>query len=112
MRPDRAAGTGRGRPTGQCCLSQSCRQLRGSGAGEIEDVSGQKYDTIHIIGGGANADYLNRLTAKACHRTVIAGPSEATAIGNLAVQMISDSVFENIQEAKSLHWPVISGENI
>ena len=73
----------------------------GAAAGEIEDVSGQKYDTIHIIGGGANADYLNRLTAKACHRTVIAGPSEATAIGNLAVQMISDSVFENIQEARA-----------
>ena len=39
---------------------------------------------IHIVGGGSNADYLNKLTAEATGLTVYAGPGEATAIGNLA----------------------------
>lgn len=56
---------------------------------EIESMPGIHYDTIHIVGGGANADYLNRLTAAECKRKVIAGPTEATAIGNLAAQMIA-----------------------
>ena len=48
---------------------------------EIESLTGKHYDTIHIVGGGSNADYLNRLTAKKSGRKVLAGPGEATAIG-------------------------------
>ncbi len=67
---------------------------------EIEAMTGKSYDSIHIIGGGANADYLNRLTAKATGKKVLAGPVEATAIGNLAVQMIADGVFGSLQDAR------------
>ena len=67
---------------------------------EIEDMTGKSYDSIHIIGGGANADYLNRLTAKATGNKVLAGPIEATAIGNLAVQMIADGVLSSLQDAR------------
>jgi len=67
---------------------------------EIEAMTGKSYDCIHIIGGGANADYLNRLTAKATGCKVLAGPIEATAIGNLVVQMIADSVFGSLQDAR------------
>lgn len=67
---------------------------------EIEAMTGKSYDSIHIIGGGANADYLNRLTAKATGSRVLAGPVEATAIGNLAVQMIADGVFGSLQDAR------------
>ena len=68
---------------------------------EIEGITGQKYDRIHIVGGGANADYLNRLTAQATGVPVYAGPTEATAIGNLAAQMIADGVFTNLWAARS-----------
>lgn len=67
---------------------------------EIEAMTGKNYDRIHIIGGGANADYLNRLTAKATGVRVLAGPVEATAVGNLVVQMIADGVFDSLQEAR------------
>ena len=69
-------------------------------AEEIEAITGVSYDCIHIIGGGANADYLNRLTAKAAGKTVYAGPTEATAIGNLAVQMIRGGEYKNLKEAR------------
>lgn len=68
---------------------------------EIETMTGKRYDSIHVVGGGANAGYLNELTAKATGRTVYAGPTEATAIGNLAAQMISEGELQNLQEAKT-----------
>ncbi len=67
---------------------------------EIETMTGRSYDSIHIIGGGANADYLNRLTAKATGKRVLAGPVEATAVGNLAVQMIADGAFASLADAR------------
>ncbi|MBE5855411.1 MAG: rhamnulokinase [Lachnospiraceae bacterium] len=66
----------------------------------IEGVTGKRYDKIHIVGGGSNAAYLNALTAKATGRDVIAGPGEATAIGNILSQMIATGVFENEKSAK------------
>jgi len=67
---------------------------------EIEGLSGKRYDSLHIVGGGANAEYLNELTAIKTRRTVYAGPSEATAIGNLAAQMIKANEFENLREVR------------
>lgn len=66
----------------------------------IEKITGKKYDSIHIVGGGSNADYLNRLTASASGRTVYAGPGEATAIGNIAVQMIEAEELEGLKAAR------------
>lgn len=66
----------------------------------IEKITGKKYDSIHIVGGGSNADYLNRLTASASGRTVYAGPGEATAIGNIAVQMIEAKELEGLKAAR------------
>lgn len=67
---------------------------------EVEDVTGHKFSAIHIVGGGSQADYLNRLTVEACRCDVFAGPSEATAIGNAVCQMIAAGVFENATEAR------------
>ncbi len=67
---------------------------------EIEQGSQRQYDRIHVIGGGSNADYLNMLTAKATHKTVYTGPSEATAIGNAMAQMIRDGVFSSLGDAR------------
>ena len=49
---------------------------------------------------GANAAYLNELTAKATGKTVYAGPTEATAIGNLTAQIIAAGELENLQAAR------------
>ena len=63
---------------------------------ELEEQTGCTYQNIHVVGGGANADYLNRLTAQYTQRTVLAGPTEATAIGNLAVQMIAKQELKDL----------------
>lgn len=68
---------------------------------EIEDMTGTHYDSIHVVGGGANAAYLNELTANATGCMVYAGPTEATAIGNLAAQMLADGALADLQEARS-----------
>ena len=75
------------------CYAQTIRELEG--------ITGQKYDRIHIVGGGANADYLNRLTAQATGVTVYAGPTEATAVGNLAAQMLAMGELKDLKDARA-----------
>ncbi len=67
---------------------------------EIESITGQKYDRIHIVGGGSNAEYLNRLTAQATGIPVYAGPTEATAIGNVAAQMMTAGELPGLKAAR------------
>ncbi len=66
----------------------------------LEKITGENYETIHIVGGGSNAEFLNRLTSETSARTVSAGPSEATAIGNLIVQMIAKKEFPDLKTAR------------
>jgi len=69
---------------------------------EIETLFGKNIDRLHIIGGGSQAKFLNELTAKATGKDIIAGPVEATAIGNIAVQMITAGVFASLEEARTV----------
>ncbi len=59
----------------------------------LEACAGEKFDSLYIVGGGAKNAYLNELTEKAIGRKVLAFPIEATAIGNLRVQMREDGIF-------------------
>lgn len=68
---------------------------------EIEEITGKNYDCIHIVGGGSNAVYLNELTAKACGKTVYTGPTEATAVGNVAAQMIAAGELADLKSART-----------
>ena len=54
--------------------------------GWLEELSGQKTEVIHIVGGGTQNELLNQFTANATGRPVITGPVEATALGNVLVQ--------------------------
>lgn len=67
---------------------------------QIEAITGKSYEAINIVGGGANADYLSQLTANATKKTVYAGPTEATAIGNLVAQMINGGEYASLEEAR------------
>ncbi len=67
----------------------------------LEKITGKTYDRIHVVGGGANAGYLNELTAKYCKKPVYAGPTEATALGNLAVQMIYSGELKDLVDARA-----------
>ena len=67
---------------------------------KLENITNKNIDQIHIVGGGANIDLLNQLTANLSNKKVIAGPGEATAIGNIVVQLIADGHFEDLVEAR------------
>ena len=65
--------------------------------GAIGKVTGQPVSGIHIVGGGSRNDYLNQATASASGLPVAAGPTEATAIGNVLVQAIADGRLQSLQ---------------
>ncbi len=56
---------------------------------DIEDVTGRKRDAVHIVGGGCRNEYLNRMTAELTCKRVVAGPDEATSMGNIGVQIMA-----------------------
>ena len=59
---------------------------------ELEANTGRKYSKLYIVGGGARNGYLNELTEEATGKTVVALPIEATAIGNLKIQMKEEHI--------------------
>lgn len=69
---------------------------------ELELLTGQSIDMLQIVGGGANNQLLCQLTANMLGRDVSAGPTESTALGNLAVQMIAGNLLPNIAEAREV----------
>ena len=79
---------------------RSLAQSYGETVSGLEKIAGRTYDSIHIIGGGSNAAYLNQLTADATGKTVYAGPGEATAIGNLLAQMIYAEELTDLKSAR------------
>lgn len=84
------------------CVYRSLSLCYADAIHSLEQLTGKKYTKIHIVGGGCQDQYLNEQTAKAAALPVLAGPIEGTALGNLAVQMIEDHVFENLQEARDV----------
>ncbi len=68
----------------------------------LETLKGGRIDTMHIVGGGSKNGFLNQLTANALNREVIAGPSEATAIGNLMVQAKAAGEVKNTAEMRDV----------
>ncbi len=82
-------------------IYNSLAKCYGDTIAEIEAITGKHYDTIYVVGGGSNAVYLNQLTAKYTGRRVSAGPGEATAIGNIMVQMLADGTFESLPQART-----------
>ena len=76
---------------GQCirCTLESLALLYRKSLDEIESLTGRKISTLHIVGGGSKSSLLSQFAANATGRTVVAGPVEATAIGNLLVQSLA-----------------------
>ncbi|MEC9091880.1 MAG: rhamnulokinase family protein, partial [Planctomycetota bacterium] len=68
----------------------------------LEELVGNRIETIHIVGGGTQNELLCQMAADACHRRIVAGPVEATAIGNLMQQLISTSDVGSIPEARAV----------
>jgi sugar (pentulose or hexulose) kinase len=71
-------------------------------AEQIAAVSGTPNRVIHIVGGGSRNVFLNQLTANACGLKVIAGPEEATAVGNAMAQALALGVIRRMSDAKAM----------
>ena len=71
---------------------------------DIDYAVGRECKKIHIVGGGAKTEVLNQFTANATNRPVVAGPFEATAIGNILVQLIAHGEVSSLQEARELSY--------
>ncbi len=69
---------------------------------ELEHVIGRSIEQIRIIGGGSKNRLLNQLTSDATGRRVLAGPAEATALGNVAVQILATGRASSLQEVRAI----------
>src|SRR5579872_3962702 len=68
----------------------------------LEELTGTRIEVIHIVGGGSQNESLNQLTADACGRPVIAGPAEATILGNVLVQARAGGELGSLADIRSV----------
>jgi rhamnulokinase len=68
----------------------------------LESLVGTKFQEIQVVGGGSRNDLLNQFTADATGRRVLAGPVEATALGNLVMQMLATRAVASLSEAREI----------
>ena len=68
----------------------------------LEALTGRHFAEIHIVGGGAKNELLNQFTAEATGRRVVAGPVEATALGNIGMQMLACGAVSSLTEVRQL----------
>jgi rhamnulokinase len=66
----------------------------------LEDILQDRFDVIHIVGGGGRNELLNQLTADALNRRVMVGPAEATAIGNGLVQAMALGYVQDLTDLR------------
>jgi rhamnulokinase len=69
---------------------------------QLETVTGKRVEVIHIVGGGSQNRLLNQFTADACARPVMAGPAEATALGNVLVQAKAAGEISSLAELRAV----------
>ncbi|MCC5848578.1 MAG: rhamnulokinase [Verrucomicrobia bacterium] len=69
---------------------------------KLADLVGHDLGTFHIVGGGGRNALLNQFAADALNRTVVAGPVEATAAGNILMQLVADGAVEDLPAGKEL----------
>jgi rhamnulokinase len=70
--------------------------------GWLEELSGTRVEVIHVVGGGSQNELLNQFAANACGRPVVAGPIEATALGNVLVQARTSGALSTLGEMREI----------
>lgn len=84
------------------CILESLAVKYREVLGSLEDLTGARFSEIRIIGGGSKNSLLNQLTADAARRPVVAGPVEATALGNIAMQMLATGAVSSLKDARAI----------
>lgn len=83
------------------CVYKSLANCYKEAVDSLEEIFEKKFKRINIFGGGCQNKLLNELVAKVTEKEVIAGPIEATAIGNIVAQLLSKDIFNDLQEARN-----------
>lgn len=87
--------------TVRCCLESLALKYRWTLA-KLEEFKGRRIETLHIVGGGTQNRLLCQLAANAMNRPVIAGPVEATAIGNVLMQALGRGHIGSLEQAREV----------
>jgi rhamnulokinase len=69
---------------------------------KINAMSPEPVEVLHVVGGGAQNEILNQFSANATGLTVIAGPAEATAVGNIMIQAIAKGMLDGIEDSRKV----------
>jgi len=84
------------------CILQSLAAAYGETIARGVELTGRAVDVVHMVGGGSRNALLCRLTAEACERDVLAGPAEATSLGNLLVQAMATGEIASLDELREV----------
>ena len=84
------------------CIYESLAMKYRYTAETIGKLTGISPRVIHVVGGGTKDDFLSQMTADACGIPVCAGPEEATAIGNLLVQLMAAGEAKTLSDARAI----------
>ena len=85
----------------RCCLESLALKYR-SVLDDLESLTGTRMDVVRIVGGGSQNALLCQYTADACRRPVVAGPAEATALGNLMMQALARGFLPDLGAARAV----------
>lgn len=69
---------------------------------QLEELTGKRFESLHVVGGGCKNAMLNQFTANALKIEVVAGPAEATSAGNILLQLMADGEVKNLAEGREL----------
>ncbi|AJF71041.1 Rhamnulokinase [Raoultella terrigena] len=84
------------------CIFDSLALLYARVLGELARLRGQPFSQLHIVGGGCQNALLNQLCADACGITVIAGPVEASTLGNIGIQLMTLDELNNVDDFRQV----------
>lgn len=84
------------------CIYESLAMKYHYAIEQISENTGKSFDVLHLLGGGTKDSFLCQMTADSLGFDVVAGPTEATAIGNIMLQLIALGEIESIDEAREI----------
>ena len=105
--------TGQGEPQSDGalvrCIYESLAMKYRFAIKQIEENTGKHFDVLHLLGGGTKDSFLCQMTADSLNLPVVAGPTEATALGNIILQLIALGDIEDVNAGRAI---IKSQENL
>ena len=84
------------------CIFDSLALLYADVLNELAQLRGKPFSQLHIVGGGCQNQMLNQLCADACGITVVAGPIEASTLGNIGIQLMTLDELTNVDDFRKV----------